>query len=122
MNKRKTATKHRKQIDSFVLSERIKYFRQRRKLTQSALAKKSGIGQSTIAQIESGQKDPSISTLKEIAAALDTHIAVLFAGDEVYVFDMNRLKRRYRTVDDLNPTLYYSVGRVLQYAKSIGFV
>ncbi|OFZ19588.1 MAG: hypothetical protein A2Z20_06430 [Bdellovibrionales bacterium RBG_16_40_8] len=43
------------------------------------------------AQIESGRKVPSISTLKQIALALDIEIAILFASDDVHVFDMKRL-------------------------------
>lgn len=85
------------------------------------LSKQAGVSQSTIAQIESGKKDPSVQTLRKLAAALDVHIAVLFAGDEVHVFDMKRLRARYKRADQLNATLYRALGMVVQYAREIGF-
>jgi transcriptional regulator with XRE-family HTH domain len=110
-------------ISQYTLPERVQYIRQElRQLTQAQLAKASGVSQSTIAQIEKGKKDPSISTLKKIAAALDVHLAVLFATDDVHVFDMVRLKEKYNHVDKLNPTLYTALGRLVQYARDIGFI
>ena len=109
-------------ISAYSLPERIQYLRERRKLTQSQLAKMASVSQSTIAQIERGKKDPSISTLKSIAKALDVHLAVLFASDEVHVFDMPRLKRKYDHVDKLNETLYAALGRVIRWAKDVGFL
>ena len=110
-------------IDEYTLPQRIQYIRQeRRKITQSELAKLSGVSQSTIAQIEKGKKDPSISTLKKIGAALDVNLAVLFASDDVHVFDMTKLKRNYNHVDKLNPTLYTALGKVVSWAKDIGYI
>lgn len=111
-----------KHISEYSLPERLKYLRERRKFTQGQLAKKAKVSQSTIAQIESGKKDPSINTVRSIAQALDVHIAILFASDDVHVFDMKKLKRDYKHVDKLNETLYYALGRVVQYAKAIGFI
>lgn len=93
-----------------------------RELTQGELAKKAGVAQSTIAQIESGRKDPSISSLKLIAGALDIEMAILFASDDVHVFDMKRLNDRYKHIEDLNPTLHVALDRVVRFAKRIGFV
>lgn len=109
-------------ISNYTLPERLKYLRQNRKLTQGELAKKAGVAQSTIAQIESGRKDPSISTIKLIAKALDVEIAIFFATDNVHVFDMTRLNKRYKRVEDLNPTLHVALDRVIRFAKKIGFV
>jgi len=114
-------TKHT--ISSYSLPDRIQYIRQElRHLTQSELAKLSGVSQSTVAQVEKGKKDPSISTLKKIAEALDVHLAVLFASDDVHVFDMGRLKKKYDHVDKLNPTLYTALGKVVSWAKDVGFL
>lgn len=115
--------KKQNSISGYSLPERLLYLRQeRRHLTQIQLAKMSGVSQSTIAQIESGRKDPSISTLRKIAEALDVHMAVLFTTDDVHVFDMQRLKKKYDNVDKLNPTLYTALGKVVQWAKDIGFL
>ncbi|MBK9322412.1 MAG: helix-turn-helix transcriptional regulator [Bdellovibrionaceae bacterium] len=109
-------------IDKYELPQRLEYLRGRRNMTQQELAKVAGISQSTVAQIESGKKDPSLSTLKKVAQALDVHIAVLFSSDDVHVFDMARLKKKYDHVDKLNPTIFYALGRVMQYAREIGFL
>ena len=112
----------KKSLDGFKLSDRLKYLRGKRDMTQAALSRAAGVSQSTIAQIESGAKDPSFSTITKLAEALDCHIAVLFAGDEVHVFDMKRLRKKYPDVAKLNETLYHSLGRVVDYARDIGFL
>ena len=116
------AKKEKFSISQYALPDRLKYMRERRNYTQSTLAKKANVSQSTIAQIESGKKDPSIATVKKIASALGIHLAVLFASEDVHVFDMKRLKKDYAHVDKLNETLYFALGRVVQYAKEIGFL
>lgn len=112
----------KKGIDQFDLPERLQYLRNRRQMTQQELSTRAGVSQSTIAHIENGKKDPSLSTLKKLAKALDIHIAILFSSDNVHVFDMERLKKNYKNVDELNPTLYYAFGKVMAYAKEIGFL
>lgn len=119
---KKSTTAKSHSISQYSLPERLKYMRERRDMTQSELAKRSGVSQSTIAQIESGKKDPSLSTIKKVAEALNVHIAILFASDDVHVFDMKSLKARYQTVEDLNPTLYHAIGMVMKFAKDIGWV
>jgi transcriptional regulator with XRE-family HTH domain len=122
MAKKSRKTDQLEKIDQYALPERLIYFRNRRGLTQTQLAKRTKLSQSTIAQIEAGKKDPSISTLKSIAAVLDVHISVLFAGNNVHIFDMIRLKKKYDALDKLNPTLYFALGKVIEYAKEIGFI
>ncbi len=106
----------------YSLKDRIIYLREIRKLTQAGLAQAAGVSQSTIAHIEKGDKDPSLSTLKRIADALEVHIAILFTSDTVHVFDMEKLKKKYTHVDKLNPTLYFALGKVVAYARDIGFL
>jgi transcriptional regulator with XRE-family HTH domain len=108
-------------ISHYPLSSRIQYLRESRDLTQSELAEKAKVSQSTIAQIESGVKKPSIETLESVANALDVTLAVFFSMDDIHVFDMRRLRRRYKDSSDLNPTLYKALGEVIRYAKEIGF-
>lgn len=118
----KKPTPKAKQSIEYPIGERIAHLRARLNLTQVDLSKKAGVSQSTIAQIESGKKDPSVSTLKKLAGALDVHIAVLFAGDDVHVFDMKRLREKYKKAEKLHPTLYHAIGMVVQYAREIGFL
>lgn len=103
------------------LGDRIAYLRKRKDWSQSELADKAEVSQSTIAQIEADKKDPSVATLIKIAQALEIHPAVLFAGNDVHVFDMKRMRLKYDNVSTLNGTLYRAVGEVVRYAKEIGF-
>lgn len=48
------------------------------KLSQLELAKRCGLAQSTIAQLETKRKDPSLSTLIKIAGALHCDVRDLF--------------------------------------------
>lgn len=118
---KKSSKRPTKRISKYSLAERIAYLRTRREMTQTQLATLAQLSQSTITQIENGRKDPSIATVQKLAKALDVHIAVLFAEDDVHVFDMGKLKQKYKKVDDLNDTLYRAVGEVLRFARDIGY-
>lgn len=50
-------------------------------LSQNALAKKAGLGQATIREIEMGEKSPNIITLEKICTALDITLAEFFTED-----------------------------------------
>lgn len=115
----KTKLKRTKEFD---LSERLKYLREQRKMTQQNLADLANISQATIGHIEKGTKDPSVETLRKIAGALDVHVATLFSTNEVFVFDLIRLRRKYNTADKLTPHLYMGLGKVIQFAKDIRFL
>ena len=104
------------------LGERIKFLRSSRELSQAQLAKSAKVSQPTIAQIESGKKDPSVDTLIKIAKVLDVEVAALFAADDVFVFDLKRLRRKYSHSDKLTPHLYMALGKIIQYAKDIKFI
>lgn len=52
------------------VSQRIKDYRIRAKLTQAELAARAGLPQSHISRLESGKHSPSRATLEKIAAAL----------------------------------------------------
>src|SRR5665213_2441781 len=106
----------------YPLGDRVKYLRSLRGLSQVQLAKDAKLSQATIAQIESGRKDPSVEALRQIARALDTEIAGLFTGDDIFVFDLRRLRRKYNHADKLTPHLYQALGRVIQYARDIKFL
>lgn len=119
MTKKKTApAKH----PEYSLGERLKFIRETRKMTQAGLAKESGLTQATIANLESGRKSPSIETLEKLAEALDIHIATLFSSEDVYVFDLKRLRRKYTKAEKLTPHLYMALGRVIQYARDISYL
>jgi len=62
------------------LGERIRYHRRRLCLRQAELARKAGINQGFLSEIERGRRKPSPSTLNALAAALGLPPAVL-VGD-----------------------------------------
>ena len=106
----------------YSLSERLKFLRESRGLSQKELSNAAGISQATVAQLETGRKDPSVQTLRKLANALDVDIATLFAAGNVHVFDLLRLRRKYNHVDKLTPHIYMALGKIIQYAKDIGFL
>jgi transcriptional regulator with XRE-family HTH domain len=56
----------------------IKRLREVNNLTQAELAKKVGVTQSYIAQLESGRKtNPSLESLKKLAKVLDVNVSAL---------------------------------------------
>ncbi len=55
----------------------IKKLREAKKMSQTSLAKASGIAQSTLCYIETGQKNPSINTVIKLANALEIDLETL---------------------------------------------
>ena len=109
------------EIPEYDLGERLRYLRELRNLTQKQLAQSADISQATIAHIEKSTKDPSVETLRKLAAALDI-VGIFFSTNDVYVFDLKRMRRKYNSADKLTPHLYMAIGRIVQYAKDIGFI
>lgn len=55
--------------------------RQNRNITLNDLAKKAGIGKTTINNIEKGKVSPTLKEMEAIAKALDMRITDLFESD-----------------------------------------
>jgi transcriptional regulator with XRE-family HTH domain len=62
----------------------LKKCRELKGLTQSALAKQSGISTSYLSQLEQGTRDPKVTLLTKLSNALGVPLAILFflAADE----------------------------------------
>jgi transcriptional regulator with XRE-family HTH domain len=73
-----------------VLGKNIKFFRNRKGLTQSVLAEKADISIIFLSSIERGSKFPQPDTLTRIAKVLDVEVFELFKGDLV-PFDSKKL-------------------------------
>ncbi len=65
-----------------LLGLKIRNLRKERKLTQRQLAKKAGISNTFLSDIERGRSNPSLKTLHRIAAVLEVEPYLLIAGDE----------------------------------------
>lgn len=63
-----------------MLSENIKKFRKKLKLSQEELARKADITYSTLIKLESGANDnPTVKTVKQLAQALDVSLDKLLS-------------------------------------------
>ncbi len=67
------------------LARNLAALRQVRKITQDALAKAAGVPRSTIANLESGDGNPSLTVLVKVARALETSIDELTASPRAKV-------------------------------------
>lgn len=59
------------------IAQRLKAAREAQGLSQRALAERSGLAQSHISQIESGSTEPGLSTLVDLARALDLEVMLI---------------------------------------------
>ena len=57
---------------------RVREWRERRGLSYRVLAKRAGIGLSTLYRIESGAASPTVAMLERLAVALDVRIVDFF--------------------------------------------
>ena len=64
---------------SIDVGERLRFVRNRNKISQRELAKRSGVTNSTISLIESNQMNPSVGALKRILDGLPMGLAEFFA-------------------------------------------
>lgn len=53
-------------MDKIEVGKRIKYFRERRELSQNGLANKAGISPTYIYQLEKGEKSPTVESIYNI--------------------------------------------------------
>jgi transcriptional regulator with XRE-family HTH domain len=60
----------------------VRRLRVRQDMTQEVLARRAGITQGHLSKIESGERpNPSVTTLKRLARALDVSVATLLSAD-----------------------------------------
>lgn len=87
------------------IAERIKNAREKRGLSQNALAKKAGVAQATINAIERQTKNPSVETLMLIADALDVSVNSLLGKEDIdeimgLTLDEKQIIHLYRLLPD----------------------
>jgi transcriptional regulator with XRE-family HTH domain len=88
--------------------ERLRYWRTRRQVSQSEVARASGITQASLSNYETGKRELPISTALAIADVLDITLGdVLEVGDVIVLRD-SRLGRVVRTLMD-RPDLLDSI-------------
>lgn len=74
------------------IGQAIQLARSKRKLSQAALAKRAGISVSYLSLLERGRRDPPLSTIQRIAAALVMPVEILFflGAEEGELGQLNR--------------------------------
>ena len=66
----------------FDVAQRLKHWREKKGLTQEALARKADISYNTIIKLETGGiKDPRVSTITKLAQALGITVNELLSGE-----------------------------------------
>lgn len=65
------------------IGQRLKSIRTSRQLSQRGLARRSGVANATISQIESGRLNPTVSLLKKILDGLPMSLSAFFTYDAV---------------------------------------
>ena len=88
--------------------ERLRYWRTRRQVSQSEVARAAGITQASLSNYETGKRELPMSTALAIASVLDITLGdVLDVGDVIVLRD-SRLGRVVRTLMD-RPELLDSI-------------
>ena len=60
----------------------IREMRKKRKVSQEALSEEAGLDRTFLSQLETGRKQPSLLTIFQLAAALQTNASELFVQVE----------------------------------------
>jgi len=97
------------------LGVRMVALREEKGLSQSALARLVGTSQSAISQIESGERNPSFSTIREIAKALEITPAHL-VGAPVEELQSHELAH-FRLLRSLSPEAQQELQQFAAYLK-----
>ncbi|PDW03309.1 cupin domain-containing protein [Candidatus Viridilinea mediisalina] len=80
------------------VGRRLRSLREARRLTMRALAEASGLAVNTLSLIEHGKTSPSVSTLQQLAIALQVPISAFFEPDVPRSRVIFRKAEQYRTV------------------------
>jgi len=97
------------------LGARLAALREEKKLSQSALARLVGTSQSAISQIESGERNPSFSTIRDLADALEVTPAHL-VGAPVEQLEAHELAH-FRLLRSLPPDAQKELQQFAAYLK-----
>ena len=94
------------------VGSRLRELRKERGLSMRALAERSGLNVNTFSLIETGKTSPSVSTLQQIAAALEVPITAFFETDvpqnsiaHIVAHHRPRLAFAHGTLEDLGAGL-----------------
>jgi transcriptional regulator with XRE-family HTH domain len=95
------------------LAKRIRFLRTERRMTQEALAEKSGLHTTLIGKIERGNCNPSLITLDKIARGLGMPLCDLLKFDE----ESRVYSQNARKLEDLLENISLELKTALQYVR-----
>ena len=98
------------------LGEKLKYFRESKKMSMYKLAQEADISQGHLSDLENGKNQPTIDTLKRLIAPLGLTLAEFFNEDnEVSVLTEKEkeLVALFRTMPDDRAEVFIQLGRFL---------
>ncbi len=98
------------------LNERLKYFRESKKISIYKLSQETGISQGHISDLENGRNQPTIETLKRLIVPLGISLSEFFNEDgeiSVLTDKEKELVEQYRTLPDDKAELYLLLGKAL---------
>ncbi|WP_437831461.1 helix-turn-helix domain-containing protein [Niallia taxi] len=81
-----------------LLGERIKYIRNKRKLSQKEMAKELGVSNVQLSRYETGERKPDPEMLSSIADFLDISTDYLLGRTD----DLNKLPKAYDSLSEIN--------------------
>ena len=95
-----------------MLGKNLKKIREAKKISQRKLARMVSISGQMISKIENGDANPSLATLKKMAAALDVPISALFPQEDIDALNktFSDLKK---TIERLHPILDRDIANLL---------
>lgn len=88
------------------LGQRIKKFRIRKRITLEELAKKAGITRGYLSKIERSKKAPPVSTLINIAEALNLTLTEIFGEEEGNDTSIRLIKKKDRKIIAHDGTIF----------------
>lgn len=92
--------------NSVIIGDRIRFFRQNKKLTLKELSLKAGLSISFLSDIENGRRLPSLENLSKIAEALDVSLSDLVEKDSKISEEINEdaeIRAIARAFKELSP-------------------
>ncbi len=86
-----------------VFGKKLQHLRKQKNLTQEEVSGRSGLSIQFVGEIERGKRNPSLSSVKKIASALDVAVADVFDIEEFQLTTeelREKLLEQVKTVDD----------------------
>ncbi len=110
-----------KDVPHALFATNLRRIRRDTGLSIKAFGEKHGIAATSVGQWERGQTFPTMAAFGRLCDALGVEPCELFVRTGVHVIDLDSLKKKYHSVDDLPPELYTLISKIFRFATDIGW-